>query len=82
MSLVAFSSSARADDKKVCSDAYEKAQSLRDEGKLVTARDQMRTCARATCAKFIAKDCATWLADVEARIPSVVLSATDASAPA
>lgn len=79
MSLVSLSSAARADDKKVCSDAYEKAQSLRDEGKLVGAREQMRVCARTTCVKFIAKDCATWLADVESRLPSVVLAATDAT---
>lgn len=68
-------STAAADDKQVCADAYEKSQVLRDDGKLLQSRDQLRLCARAECAAAIAKTCADWLAEVEQRIPSVVLSA-------
>lgn len=70
---------ALADDKQVCADAYEKSQSLRDEGKLLKSRDQLRVCARAECPDTVAKTCAEWLAQVEQRIPSVVLSAKDGS---
>jgi hypothetical protein len=66
---------ARADEKKVCADAYETSQSLRDEGKLLRSREQLRVCARAECPDAVAKTCAEWLTEVEQRIPSVVLSA-------
>src|SRR5579863_43066 len=78
-------SSARADHarteqtKAACADAYGKAQVLRDAHKLVSAREQLRVCARTSCTRFIARDCATWLGEVEARIPSVVLSAQEAT---
>src|SRR5580692_7308798 len=72
-------SSAWADEKQVCSDAYQQAQKLREAHKLVTAREQMKVCARAECPGFIAKDCADWLKDVELRIPSVVLTGKNAA---
>ncbi len=70
---------AHADEKAACVDAYGRAQSLRDANQLLGARDQLRVCARTVCTKFIAKDCAAWLVDVESRISSVVLTAKDAS---
>jgi hypothetical protein len=70
-----FGSPAKADDKQVCSDGYEKSQSLRDDGKLLKSREQLRLCARASCAAFITKTCTDWLSEVEQRIPSIVLSA-------
>jgi len=70
---------ALADDKQVCSDAYKQAQTLRDAHKLTSAREQLRICGRAECPGFIAKDCAGWLKDVEPRIPSVVLVAKNAA---
>jgi hypothetical protein len=75
----AMSLTARADDKAACSDAYGKAQRLRGANELVSAREQLRICARPTCTKFIARDCTAWLVDVEARLPSIVLFARDAS---
>jgi hypothetical protein len=72
-------SSAWADEKQVCSDAYQQAQTLRDQHKLVKAREQLRTCAAATCPGFIVKDCTGWLKDVEPRVPSVVLTAKNAA---
>jgi hypothetical protein len=66
------------DDRKVCTDAYGKAQTLRDDHKLRDAREQLRVCSQPTCKAFIVKDCTSWLLDVEARLPSIVLSAKDA----
>jgi hypothetical protein len=68
---------ARAGNVHACDAAYERAQTLRDAKSLLAAREQLRLCARATCPGFMVKDCTTWLGEVEARIPSVVLVATD-----
>jgi len=68
-------SSARADEKQACSDAYQLSQTLRDQHKLVKAREQLRICAAAACPGFITKECTGWLKDVDPRVPSVVLTA-------
>jgi len=70
---------ARADEKQVCGDAYQLGQTLRDQHKLVKAREQLRVCAATTCPEFISKECTGWLKDVEARMPSVVLTAKNAA---
>jgi hypothetical protein len=70
---------ARAHDVKLaCADAYTEAQTLRDSHRLRAARERLRVCAQPECSAFIHKDCTAWLAEVEARVPSVVLSARDA----
>ncbi len=72
------SSTARGDDsKRICTDAYAQAQTLRDAHKLKDAREQLRVCSQSTCKAFIVKDCTDWLLDVESRLPSVVFSAKD-----
>jgi hypothetical protein len=76
---LASASTARADDKTACVDAYGKAQRLRSANQLVSARAQLRSCAQTSCPKFIAKDCAAWLGDVESLIPSVVPFARDSN---
>ncbi len=77
----AYATEVRADDKKVCGDAYATSQSLRDEHRLLAARDQLRLCARQSCAPFaggqIVKDCTSWLAQVEPIIPSLVFEVKD-----
>jgi len=77
--LSLFGSTALADEKQVCADAYETSQSLRDDGKLLKSREQLRLCARAECPDAVAKTCAEWLTEVEQRIPSIVLSAKNGS---
>jgi hypothetical protein len=62
--------------KAACVDASSEAQTLRDAHRLVEARDQLRVCAAGACPLVIQRDCATWLSEVEAALPSVVLSAT------
>lgn len=74
-----LASTAHANDLKTCDAAYDQAQTLRDARRLVSARAQLLACARATCPAFIAKDCTTWLGEIEPRIPSVVLVALDAA---
>jgi hypothetical protein len=67
----------------MCTSAYVNAQTRRSEHKLLAARDELRTCARRECSSLmrgqLVKDCADWLTQVEAAIPSVVLSAKDDS---
>ncbi len=68
-----------ADDKAACLDANGQAQTLRDARRLVDAREQLRICARAECPRVVRSDCVTWLAEVEKALPTVVLSAKDAT---
>jgi hypothetical protein len=72
------SAPARADEKQACVTAADEAQRLRDERKLVKARDQMLSCARDVCPELVRKDCMKWLADVETSLSTVTLSARDA----
>ena len=72
---------ARADekaDKVACVAASDEGQKLRDQGKLKSARDQFLVCARDLCPAAVRKDCAGWLASVEAGMPTIVLAAVDA----
>jgi hypothetical protein len=77
--LVALTASpAPADDtKKVCTEAYDQGQSLRDAHKLRQAREQLRVCSQPACATFIVKDCEAWLEAVERSLPTLVFSAKD-----
>jgi hypothetical protein len=69
---------ARADETARCIAAAEKGQDTRDHRRLAEAREQFVICSRDACPPAIRKDCAQWLSDVEARLPSVVLGARDA----
>ena len=66
-----------ADEKQECIAASEKAQTLRDEKKFSQTREQLIVCGRETCPAAIRKDCADALADLEKKIPSVVIRAKD-----
>lgn len=68
---------ARADPVDACLRAADEAQVLRDRGKLQRARESLLTCSRSACPRLVRADCAGWLADVDARLPSVVLAAQD-----
>lgn len=68
---------ARADEVRACVTASEQAQQLRDDGKLKQAREQMLVCAREACPAPVRKDCAAWLAALDASVPTIVLSAQD-----
>jgi hypothetical protein len=70
---------ALADDKAACLDAVSKGQRFKDNYKLVEAREQFRVCAAASCPLVVQSDCASWLTEVEAALPSVVLTAKNAA---
>jgi hypothetical protein len=74
-SLVSLATPAFADEKEQCASAYEAAQELRSKTKLREARNNLLVCAQAACPGFIKKDCSKWLSEVEAALPTVVLSA-------
>ena len=77
----AFASSAHAQGAEECNPAYEAADALTRAGgdKLLDARDKLLVCARPVCKPWMVKECTKSLSDLDARIPSVVLSAKDAS---
>jgi hypothetical protein len=60
-----------------CVRAANEGQTLRDQGKLLSARDELVVCARPECPKVVASECRKWLEDVSARIPTVVVSLRD-----
>jgi hypothetical protein len=47
------------------------------EGKLLLARESLRTCLRSNCKSWMVADCSKWLSEVETRIPTVVFAAKD-----
>jgi hypothetical protein len=65
----------RAHADPVCINAYEQAQTLRKDGKLVSAKAQAAICARADCPALLTKDCSRWLTELEASTPTVVFDA-------
>ena len=75
----ASTSHAAPTTKEKCIADADEGQSLRDAGKLRDARARFVGCASSTCPGAVAKECSAWLADVEARLPSVVVSAVDGS---
>lgn len=68
---------ASADGREQCVAASEKAQQLRNAGKLSEARDQLAICGRAECPKIVAQDCTQWMSEVLGILPSVVPGAKD-----
>jgi hypothetical protein len=81
LAALAFATSgiALADDVRACVAASDRAQVLRDEGKLKLAREQMIACSREACPAVVRKDCTTWLSSLDASMPSVVIGARDAA---
>jgi hypothetical protein len=51
------------------------AQRMRDAGHLTAARARFVACAADTCPSLVKRDCVQWLADVDARLPAIVVSA-------
>jgi hypothetical protein len=71
---------ARADaTQEQCINAYEKNQTLSLDGKFRAAREQLLVCSRPSCPKITQGDCGKWLAALEPRIPSVIVTAKSAS---
>jgi len=77
LAVLVAPAAARADATDACLQASDEGQNLRDQGQLLAARARFLTCSRDACPHLVRTDCAGWLADVDHRIPSVVLSAED-----
>jgi hypothetical protein len=71
--------SSPAEEKRACVAASTEGQVARDEGRLLEAREQLLLCAQDQCPAVVRKSCGEWLADIEERIPSVVVRALDES---
>jgi len=71
-----WSAPAAADPGDACVTAYEQAQQLRRGGKLLQSRAELHLCQRA-CPTLLAEDCDRWLPEVDAAVPTVILSAKD-----
>jgi hypothetical protein len=67
-----------AEEKEACIRGSDEGQQLRDEGKYRLAREAFMRCARETCPTLVKHDCAQWLADLDQRAATVVISAQDA----
>lgn len=81
MITTTYASLAHAEGSDACNPAYEEADALVRAGgdKLLDARDKLRICVRPVCKAWMVKECTKSLTEVEARIPSVVFSAKEAS---
>jgi hypothetical protein len=79
--LAAVAGAAHAEGSETCNPAYEDADALMRTGgdKLLEARERLRVCAKPTCKEWMVKECTKSLTEVEARIPSVVFVAKDAT---
>ena len=78
LSLVALAAPALAADRAAaCADQAEQSQVLRDTHKLVDARALMVSCAQLECPAVVRASCTEWLAELDKRIPSIVVSAKD-----
>jgi hypothetical protein len=63
--------------KDECVDANTKAQSLRRDGKLTAARDELRKCADPTCPGIVLDDCTRRLDEIDRIQPTIVFDAKD-----
>ncbi len=70
---------AQANAKKECAAAYVDAQKMKRDGSLKEAREKLIVCARDNCMSAVKKDCLTWLDEVNAALPSIVIVAKDAA---
>lgn len=73
LTLASTANGAGSAQSKACANAAERGQSLRDEGKLLESRESFAACLRPECPKVIATECASWLDDVTARLPSIIV---------
>lgn len=78
ISVVSSRAQAVSPASSACARAAEEGQALRDEGRLFSAKDSFGQCIRAECPRVIATECASWLDDVTARQPSIVVVVRDA----
>jgi hypothetical protein len=79
LAMFAMPTLAHAAGEDACIAASEKAQRLKNDGKLSEARDQLALCSADNCPSIVRTDCNKWMGEVLAALPSVVLAAKDAA---
>ena len=77
LAMVASSARGTPVTKERCFVAADRGQEMRDAGKLRAARDELLACANETCPGLVRADCTRWLAEIDARIPMIILRARD-----
>jgi hypothetical protein len=81
LAVLTVSASAFAQDaeqtKRACATSYEQTQRLRQDGKLVEAREQAVACAQAQCPALLTADCSHWVEELEQALPTVVIDVRD-----
>jgi len=76
--VLTMGGSSHADDLvSACIDSSDRGQVAREAGRRIEARERFVACAKEGCPGPIRRDCSGWLADVEARIPTIALRARD-----
>ena len=60
----------------MCVQSHTQSQVLRQQGKLMESRSALVSCSSATCPGVIRRDCARWVEEVQAQIPSVAFRAS------
>ena len=60
-----------------CKQAAERAQMYRNEGKLLSARDELHQCVLPACPAVVRSYCTRWFEEVEADLPTIVLKVRD-----
>jgi hypothetical protein len=76
-SLRAAPCSAEPKSSNACEVAYERAQVARVEGDLLSATDNLVSCAGVSCSDAMQIDCNRWLEEVRVSVPTVVFRAVD-----
>src|SRR5215216_6574739 len=71
-------SSRAASDAQTCIATHADGQVLRNQRKLLEAREKFVGCIAESCPPLVRKDCAEFLKNVESSLPSVVLAGIDA----
>jgi hypothetical protein len=77
VTILGATSSASAQSKQECVDAYTTAQVSRRENRLKDARDKLLVCSNAACPPTLRKDCVPWLAEVDAALPTLAVKPVD-----
>jgi hypothetical protein len=71
---VSIASLASADDRAACARSYEQAQRHRQAHELKAARSELLVCSRKECPAWVRRDCVPWLGEIDAALPSLVVT--------
>src|SRR5687768_2756968 len=80
--VLASTSVASAQDdatKQACVSAYDETQSARQKGALRAAREKALACSQEACPAIVKKDCAQWLGEIDAALPTISFAVKDAA---